>query len=120
MYGRRRMPVAKTVLAVGVTKSIARNEVQKQQMAVDNARTNEYYRQLEADRQIQMQAAATEDAVRRGVLAAEGQKQVTGQYSDTAQQSGGVQPGIACSRCKQFNQLSNSFCTNCGLKLTPP
>lgn len=119
MYGRRRMPVARTMLAVGVTKSIARNEVQRQQMAVDNAQANEYYRQLEADRQIQLQAAATEDAVRRGVLAAENQKQVTGQNSDAAQQSG-VQPGIACSRCKQFNQLSNSFCSNCGLKLTPP
>jgi hypothetical protein len=112
MYGRRRAPIARTALLVGVTGAAARNAAQKQSLEAENAQMNAYIRQQEAERQIQMQAAATEDAVRRGVISAEAEKQQQGRQNYASEQQ-----DIPCERCKQVNQKSSSFCSNCGLKL---
>jgi hypothetical protein len=125
MYGRRRMPIARTALLVGVAGSAARNQTEKANLAYENERLREQARMEEANRQMQwqaqMQAAATEDAVRRGTQQAEMERNRSGQYNgeNSPQNSGQVRQVINCERCKQVNQISNSFCTNCGLKLVP-
>jgi uncharacterized iron-regulated membrane protein len=141
MYGRRRMPIARTALLVGVTGSVARNAARQENMASENAYYRDQARQQEMNQQAQMQAqqqaqmqaqqaqqqaAATEEAVRRGIAQAEEARRRSeqqpppyqgpnnGQYKE---QNSNVQAVMNCDRCKQPNQVTSSFCSNCGNKL---
>ncbi|KAG2171646.1 hypothetical protein INT43_008372 [Umbelopsis isabellina] len=115
MYGRRRRPVLGTALLVGATASAARSSAERQQLAMEQARLAETTRRLEYDRQMQIQAMQTEEAVRRGIASAEIQRRQSEQSGVPVTQNS--QPLLQCNQCKQLNQVNNKFCSNCGNNL---
>jgi len=136
MYPRRRMPIARTALLVGATSHIARGQVNQANMQAENAYYRDQMRQQEISQQMQMQAqiqaqqqaqqaAATEEAVRRGIAQAEEERKRAEQQNTQFQaqnygQNSNVQqaaPVMTCDQCKAANQVTSSFCSNCGNRL---